>query len=356
MPDRWIQSDGQPATLALLTWFDRQRRDLPWRHDRTDYRVWLSEIMLQQTQVATVIPYFESFVTRWPDFQDLAQAKESQVLKAWEGLGYYSRARNLLKAARVICSEHGGRMPEDEKARQMLPGIGEYTAAAIGALAFGQPLAAIDGNIVRVFSRLSATAWDPTDLKERRQVRMLAETLLPKDRPGDFNEALMDLGATICLPKRPLCGTCPVSGSCLAFKAGTVDHYPLKQVRKARPTDRKTVLVLISNGKVHVTRRPAKGLLAGLWQFDWLDEPDDLQRLFTADRTLPLGGHTHEFTHRRWQMEGFAVLLSDTRTLQPASNEGRLVTARELSDLAFPTALAGYREKVLDLLKVEHSE
>ncbi len=342
-------SNEQVATL-LLAWFDRERRDLPWRHSKDPYRIWLSEIMLQQTQVQTVIPYFQAFLQRWPTLLDLANADETAVLKAWEGLGYYSRARNLLAAARLMRDRHDGRMPLTEKDRLALPGIGEYTAAAIGAIAFGQPVAAVDGNIVRVFARLTATAWDPSDLKQRRQVRQLVESLLPPERAGDFNEALMDLGATICLPRLARCAECPLAAICQALADDAVARYPARPAAKARPVDELVVLVVIYDGLIRVNQRPAKGLLAGLYEFDWLDGKTDaaaIARQFPGTTIHPLGNLTHDFTHLRWLLNGFAVVLLP-ESIEKAT--GLWVTVAELAALPFPTALAGFRQKVLALL------
>lgn len=351
--EKWRFKAGPQAVRSLLAWFDREKRDLPWRQSKEPYRIWLSEIMLQQTQVATVIPYFAAFLARWPTMRDLAQAEDEQVLKAWEGLGYYSRARNLLAAARICCSRHGCQVPAVEKERLSLPGIGEYTAAAIGAIAFGQPAAAVDGNIVRVFARLTATAWNPADLAQRRVVRRLAESILPADRPGDYNEALMDLGATVCLPRQPRCEVCPLKTYCRAFATGSTGDYPGKPPKKDRPTEAWTVLALVWSGKVHVRQRPDQGLLAGLYEFDWLESAseDALSRAgltAASAHIVPLGRQTHDFTHKRWIMDGFLI---DCRQ-DPQRVEGRWVDAAELAALPFPTALAAFRQKVLELLKI----
>ena len=336
----------------LLAWYDREKRDLPWRRSKDPYRIWLAEIMLQQTQVSAVIPYFDRFLQTWPRLSDLARAHDDQVMKAWEGLGYYSRARNLLAAARLIETRFSGVMPSEEKELLSLPGIGEYTAAAIAAIAFGRPVVAVDGNLVRVFARLTATDWDPSNLSQRRQVRRVAESLLPPGRPGDYNEALMDLGATICLPRRPGCSACPLTELCLAFHQDQVDRYPAKPRRRPRPVENKIVLVLIWQKKFHVSRRPAQGLLAGLYQFDWLS-PSVLREGQAADLALAqmypgakiswLGEKTHDFTHRQWQLGGYAVQVE----ARPELKTGIWVDRRTLAALPFPAAMTGYRERVL---------
>ena len=345
---RWSDESGSRLAELLLAWYDGVKRDLPWRRSKDPYRIWLSEIMLQQTQVATVIPYFELFLQRWPTMRELAQAHDDQVLKAWEGLGYYSRARNLLACARECCDRNDCQMPEAEKDRLTLPGIGDYTAAAIGAIAFGQPVAAVDGNIVRVFARLTATAWNPTDLSQRREVRRLAESVLPPARAGDFNEALMDLGATICTPRQPRCGDCPVAGLCQAKAQDLAGSFPVRPVRKERPLEVKTVLILVWKGKVHVKKRPPRGLLANLHEFDWLDELPCAAgktpgQLFPDSRIESLGSMTHEFTHKRWALEGYLVWLPH----DPGLAHGFWSDPAGLKGLAFPAALNVYLQEIV---------
>ena len=357
----------------LLAWFDCTARDLPWRHDRTPYRVWLAEIMLQQTQVATVIPYYDRFLRSWPDFTALARADEEQVLKAWEGLGYYSRARNLHRAAIQVIDSFSGVLPADERLIRSLPGIGEYTAGAIGSIAFNLPVAAVDGNVVRVFARLDAVAWNPADPADRRLVRQRVEAELPPDRPGDFNEALMDLGATVCLPRNPVCQDCPLAPFCQARMLDRIADFPAHKQSRVILAENKTVLILRQDHAYHVRRRPAKGMLAGLYEFDWLDEflpPADeaagctsgqisvlaieqsiVQRIAQGAQVTPLPVYTHRFTHRTWNLTGYLVDLSDPAVLvsDHISASGRWVCAAELALLPFPTALERYRQAVLAL-------
>lgn len=344
---QWSVSSGQLLPGLLLGWFGRSARVLPWRQDHDPYRIWLSEIMLQQTQVQTVIPYYQRFLDSWPTLADLAGASEEQVLKLWEGLGYYSRARNLLAAAAQIRDCHHGLLPASEKELQRLPGIGEYTAGAILSIAFGQPVAAVDGNVVRVFSRLTTIPWQPAEPAQRREVRQLAESLLPEEKPGDFNEALMDLGATICLPRQPRCQECPLNAICQARELEIQEQLPPKALRKAIPVDRLTLLVLFWHGLVHVRQRPAKGLLAGLFEFDWLEAAEgrpDAAKKYPQATISALGTSVHQFTHRQWQIEGFWVELAENNE---RDESGRWVNAKELAALPFPTALAGFREQVL---------
>lgn len=265
---------SQPAaTLSkLLSWYDRHGRDLPWRvapariaaGERPDpYRVWLSEIMLQQTTVAAVKPYFAKFVAAWPDVGALAKADTDAVMKAWAGLGYYSRARNLKACADAVASRHGGRFPDTEAGLRTLPGIGAYTAAAIAAIAFGRPAAVVDGNVERVVSRLHAIEKPLSEAKP--QIRALVEPMVPADRPGDFAQAMMDLGATICTPKRPACVLCPLRDDCLAVGTGEPERFPAKTAKPRKPLRRGAAFVAVrADGAVLLRRRPDQGLLAAM--------------------------------------------------------------------------------------------
>ena len=248
---------------ALLDHFDARKRSLPWRTGRTPYRVLVAEVMLQQTRVETVVPYFERWLQRFPDWQTLADASPDDVSLAWKSLGYYARARRLHRAARLVCEEHGGRLPDSACALAALPGIGEYTAAAVASIAFGEPVAAVDGNVRRVVARLFDIEA-PTPAR----VRAAAALLLSPDRPGDHNEAMMELGATLCTPRSPRCSECPVTAWCGARRAGTVEHRPLPApTRRPRPVHFASVVAVGSGGAVLLVRRPARGLLAGLWEF-----------------------------------------------------------------------------------------
>ncbi len=253
----------------LLAWYDAHRRTLPWRYDPGDtpdpYRVWLSEIMLQQTTVATVIPYFEKFLAEWPTVDALADAPLDDVLLAWAGLGYYARARNLHKCAKVVRDRHGSEFPADEDALRALPGIGPYTAAAIASIAFDLKATPVDGNIERVMARLHRIETPLPDAK--KELTQLAVGHTPNARPGDYAQALMDLGATICTPKRPDCGICPCHEHCKAFTAGGAEQLPKKRPKPEKPVRRGTVYWLEwPKGTVLIRRRPEKGLLGGMWE------------------------------------------------------------------------------------------
>ena len=262
----------------LLAWYDENRRDLPWRAGpgaRADpYRVWLSEIMLQQTTVAHAARYFHDFIGRWPSVTDLAAAADDEVMAAWAGLGYYARARNLLACARVVANSHSGKFPDNEAGLRALPGIGAYTAAAVAAIAFDRPANVVDGNVERVVARLFAVKTPLPAAKP--ELAALAGTLAPNARPGDWAQALMDLGATICRPASPACQSCPVSDFCRALAVGNPSSYPRRAAKAARPHRYGVGYRLIHHGKVALVRRPAKGLLGGMLALpttEWRAEP-----------------------------------------------------------------------------------
>ncbi len=292
----------------LLRWFDLHRRDLPWRREpRNPYHVWVSEVMLQQTQVATVIPYFQRWIERFPTLADLAAAPLQDVMKAWEGLGYYSRARNLHCAAQQVLREHGGRIPPNPEALRALPGVGSYIAGAIASLAFNQPVLALDSNSKRVLCRLFAHE------KADRALRALAQAVLPTERAGAFNEALIELGALICTARQPRCVHCPLQADCAAFQRGTPTAYP--RPRPKRTVSRVVVpsLVLTDGvGRALLCRRPAHGLLGGLWEFLSAEQSSSAQCADEDAAALahrraglrvdpasvrPLGEVSHAFTH-----------------------------------------------------------
>ncbi len=332
----------QPDPAALIAWYDRHRRNLPWRAPpgrRPDpYRVWLSEIMLQQTTVATVGPYFDRFVARFPGVSALAAASLDEVLNLWQGLGYYARARNLHACARTVVDRHGGRFPGDVAGLQALPGIGDYTAAAIAAIAFGRPVAAVDGNAERVMARLYAVAEPLPAAKQR--LRALAAALVPAERAGDFAQALMDLGATICTPRRPRCVLCPWREACAARAAGSAESLPVSAAKPERPLRHGTVFWLTrGDGAVLLRRRPETGLLGGMIEVPstpWRAAPwSEAEALTTAPqpdlawRRLP-GIVQHGFTHFRLDL---AILAATTAT----PPDGIWARLDRLGDYALPT-------------------
>ena len=299
--------------VLLLPWFAEHRRDLPWRRDREPYHVWLSEIMLQQTRVEAVRSYYLRFLERLPDIAALASAPEDVLLKLWEGLGYYSRVRNLQKAAQCVMEQHDGEFPQELSAIRALPGIGDYTAGAIASICFEAPTAAVDGNVLRVILRLTVCADSPADVRVRRRIGEELSAVYPAGHCGDFTQALMELGATVCLPNgAPQCGACPLRALCEAHAQGTELQFPTKPPKKPRRIEQRTVFVLQCGDRLAVCKRPSHGLLAGLWQLP--DVPGKLETAEALRQAEQWGVHptgilktaerTHIFTHVQWDLRG----------------------------------------------------
>lgn len=342
-----------PATVErLLDWYDAERRDLPWRTAegaRPDaYRIWLSEIMLQQTTVKAVIPYYRDFLRRWPTVKKLAAAERDEILAAWAGLGYYTRARNLHKCAIVVATEHKGRFPRSEKALVKLPGIGPYTAAAIAAIAFGEKTAPVDGNIERVVSRLFALQLPLPAAKP--EIKRFAQTLVPADRPGDFAQALMDLGAGICTPKRPSCLTCPLQRDCHASAKGIAEELPRKLARAERPVRHgHAFVVLREDGQILMRRRPDAGLLGGMLEIPSTEWNSHKITTATAQRTAPVsaewwpvpGTVIHTFTHFRLELYVHLsiVPVDASPNLWAQPERCRWVSRRKLDSEAVPSLM-----------------
>ena len=253
--------------LRLLEWYRAHRRDLPWRAETDPYRIWISEVMLQQTQVTTVIPYYQRFLEKFPAIETLAAALLEEVLKSWEGLGYYSRARNLHKAAGEIVKKHAGQLPASYARLRALPGFGDYTAGAVASIAFGEVVPAVDGNVKRVIARLFALASDINRAPAAQQLRAIAGGLVDPVAPGDWNQAIMELGATVCLPKSPKCLLCPLNDLCEGRLQGLEQELPVKPVKKALPHYDVTAAVIRQDGRVLIAQRPLEGMLGGLWEF-----------------------------------------------------------------------------------------
>ena len=333
-------------TALLLHWYDTSARRLPFRGTADPYRVWLSEIMLQQTRTGTVGPYYLRFLERFPDVKSLARAEEREVLKLWEGLGYYSRARNLHRAARLVAEKMDGRFPQTMAQLMDLPGVGPYTAAAIASIAFKEPVPAMDGNLSRVIARLYLVEEDISRPEVRRRLYGLGRALMPLDRPGDMNQALMDLGATICLPGTPDCGRCPLAAACRAFQEGEPDLLPVLPRKKAPKVIPMAVCLLHREGRLYVAERK-EALLKGLCVFYLLEGEDSLAALASA-LALPPGGiqsygeARHVFTHRVWRMRLYSARWD--RPERPG--QGRFVTPEELGRLPFPTAMRAARALV----------
>ena len=335
---------------ALLDWYDRERRDLPWRYapgDKADaYRVWLSEVMLQQTNVKTVIPYFLKFLQQWPTVKALATADLDEVLAGWAGLGYYSRARNLHACAKVVVAEHGGRFPSSEKVLTTLPGIGPYTAAAVAAIAYGEKATPVDGNVERVVSRLFAVR-EPLPLS-KPALRSLAATLTPPTRTGDFAQAMMDLGATICTPKSPSCLMCPLKADCTARALGIEARLPARSPRGERPARFGIAFIALrEDGAVLLRRRPENGLLGGMLEVPSTDWLDMLPSVGDAMRIAPIRADwwkvpatvRHVFTHFELELVVYRAVVPVETTLTFWAEGQRCSWAprRELDKLALPS-------------------
>lgn len=324
------------VSKKLLDWYAENARILPWRSfdEPQPYKVWISEIMLQQTQVDTVIPYYERWIKRFPDLASLAVADEQDVLNCWEGLGYYSRARNLYKAAQVFMKEYHGSFPTSAAELQKLPGIGRYTAGAISSIAFGRDEAALDGNIRRVYARLFNVDEPLGSSQVEARLWQIAEEQLPQGRAGDYNQALMDLGSMVCLPKNPLCEICPLKENCRAKALGLQQELPVKKRKAQVPHYTVTAAVIQADGRVMIAKRHANGLLGGLWEFPGgklSDEDENLEDCLrreireelAADILVlePYGTYRHAYTHFKITLHAFLCALKDGQTLIPQEHD-----------------------------------
>ena len=338
----------------LLAWYDRQGRDLPWRHSRDPYRIWLSEIMLQQTTVAAVIDYYQRFLNNFPTLEQLAAAPLEAVIDLWAGLGYYSRARNLHAAARKVIEDFDGVFPSDPELLQSLPGIGRSTAGAVAALAFDKRAAILDGNVRRVLCRLLAWQEPARSSRAEKQLWHWAEMLTPEHRIHDYTQAIMDFGATLCTPRRPGCQSCPVESLCQARALGLENELPVKQPTKKTPTRREVVLLLEHDGQILARRRAAEGFLGGLWEFPGLsvaegEDPADkvallLQDLVSAGDVVYLGLIRHVYSHFRLEARVYHLKANDLTTVNEGN--GSWLARQELKTYA----LHGAHKKVLEVL------
>lgn len=345
----------------LLHWFLGHARVLPWREEATPYRVWVSEIMLQQTRVEAVKPYFERFTAALPDIRALADCPEDELLKLWEGLGYYNRVRNMQKAAITVVENYGGKLPADYGALLKLKGIGRYTAGAVASIAYGIPVPAVDGNVLRVITRVTA---DDTDIMKQSFKNEVEKALsavmtgIAGKQPGAFNQALMELGATVCVPNgAPICRECPWNGICLAKSRGLIGQIPVKSKAKARKVEARTVLIIRDGDKVAIRKRPQKGLLAGLYELpniegalsreEVLEVVKDMD--FSPIRIQKLHDARHIFSHIEWHMSGYAIRVEELeladREEQKLRRELVFVDAKDAGErYAIPSAFAAYAE------------
>ena len=341
----------------LLDWFQNNKRILPWRENKEPYRVWVSEIMLQQTRVEAVIPYFNRFMNRLPSVSDLADCPEEELLKLWEGLGYYNRVRNMQKAAIQIQNQFMGKFPNNKKELESLSGIGSYTAGAIASIAFGQKVPAVDGNVLRVWVRLRNKMDDIAKQSTKKCVEDEIMDWIPEECPGDFTQAMMELGATICVPNgAPKCESCPLLHACESKKQGTERTLPVKSKLKPRKIQNKTILVIQKGNRVLLKKRKASGLLAGLYEFlnqDGVLEEDEVlayvqRKGFNSLRITPLGEAKHIFSHIEWHMNGFLIRIDET------TPDGKWLFA-DIDELdhkyAIPTAYQAYRKQIRKKLR-----
>ena len=347
----------QRITPPMLAWFEANKRSLEWRTDPLPYYVWVSEIMLQQTRVSAVRPYFRRFVRELPDAASLARCGEERLLKLWEGLGYYSRARNLQKAARVIVERYDGILPSDPALLRSLPGIGSYTAGAVASIAYGVPEPAVDGNVLRVLSRVTGSAACIDDPKVKRLYEERLRGFLKGDPavpPGQFNQALMEIGALVCLPNGvPECGKCPLRAQCAALREGQTGSIPVRREKKARRVEERTVVLVRDAANTLIRKRPAKGLLAGLWEFPnfpgHLSEKEVLDEAYRIAlkplRILPLPDAKHIFTHVEWRMKGYQLLVEDMCDRDPETDGCLAVSPDSINaQYPIPAAFAKYAE------------
>ena len=343
-------SEIQSLRTALIDWYLANQRELPWRIASDPYPVWVSEVMLQQTQVATVLPYYHEFLKRFPTLQKLACANLQEVLKAWEGLGYYARARNLHKAAGVVINQHQGHIPRSWQDFRQLPGVGDYIAAAVLSIAFNKPYAVVDGNVKRVLSRLFAMKEPVNQSPSKKIFQQAAADLLDTQKPGTFNQALMELGAIVCKPRNPLCPTCPVQIWCMAYQSGRISEFPRKIKKQATPQYPIAVGVVFKNDRVLITRRKTEGLLGGLWEFPGgkvnnrekaeaaciREIKEEVNLAVKVDSNLCRVKHA--YTHFKIQMEVFCCSYISGRVKLNGPVDHRWIRLNQLDDYPLPKA------------------
>jgi len=332
----------------LLHWYDRNARILAWRENPKPYYVWVSEIMLQQTRVEAVKGYFDRFISELPTIRDLAEAEEEKLLKLWEGLGYYNRVRNMQKAAKIVVEQYDGELPADYEALKRLPGIGTYTAGAVSSIAFGLPEPCVDGNVLRVLKRIAASYDDITKEKVKKELEEDLRAIIPNDRPGDFNQSLMELGATVCLPNgKPLCEECPVMHLCKAFHAGCETELPVKAPKKERRVEEKTVFIIKKDAgvsyEIALHKRPKKGLLSGLWELPNVEghlSCNEVQEAFPNAEITRIPDGKHIFSHVEWRMWCYEIHLRNEILPESMKEEEKQFFTKETieRELSLPSA------------------
>lgn len=349
----------QRVGTNLVAWYRVNQRALPWRETSNPYHIWVSEVMLQQTQVNTVIGYYRNFLDQFPTVETLAAAKQQAVLKCWEGLGYYARARNLHRAARIVTDEHRGRVPDDYAAFRQLPGVGDYIAAAVLSIAFNQPFAVVDGNVKRVLARLMCIDTQVNTSGAKQVFQSLATTMLATHPPETFNQAVMELGALVCKPNAPDCAACPLSADCQAFLSNTTDIYPLRKRTTPTPTRRIAVGVVCRDGKLLITRRAADGLLGGLWEFPGgkIKSGEKTANACTREiyeetglvvEAYKLLTHVkHAYTHFKISMDVFVCRYVSGSVTLNGPVDHRWITIGEIEQYPFPKA----NHKFIPILK-----
>lgn len=348
----------------LLAWYDENKRQMPWRDCGDPYKIWISEIMLQQTRVDQATPYFERFIDRFPTVHDLAGADQQDVLRVWEGLGYYSRARHLHEASQLVVEKFEGRVPETWKEINELKGVGPYTASAVLSIAYQKKHAVVDGNVIRVLSRYYGIEEDVRSTKTKNRIQELADELIPGERPGDFNQAVMELGATVCTPSNPDCGECPLRAGCTAYKKLKTDDIPYKSPSKKRPHHQIGVgIIMNEKGEVLIALRPDDAMLGGMWEFPGGKQKEDENIPDTVIRELreelgvevtvdkPFMKLDHAYSHFKITLHAYLCELDEGEPKPKTSQEIRWIAIEELADYPFPKANRKLTDKLMNLNK-----